>query len=43
MILLQGHDVTLTFKVATQKLHVHIIHIATYAHTKFYAPSLNSF
>ena len=43
MILLQGHDVTLTFKVATQKLHVHIIHIATYAHTKFHAPSFNSF
>ena len=43
MILLQGHAVTLTFKVTTQMLHVHIVHIATYAHTKFHAPSLNSF
>jgi len=40
MILLQGHDVTLTFKVATQMLRVHI---AIYAHTKFHAQSLNSF
>jgi len=43
MILLQGHAVTLTFKVATQILRVHIIHIATYACTKFHAPSFNSF
>jgi len=28
MILLQGHAVTLTFKVATQILRVHIVHIA---------------
>jgi len=42
-ILLQGHAVTLTFKVATQMLRVHIVHIATYAHTKFHAPRLNSF
>jgi len=27
--LLQGHAVTLTFKVLTQMLHVHIVHIAT--------------
>ena len=43
MILLQGNAVTLTFKVATQILRVHIVHIATYAHTKFHAPSFNSF
>ena len=43
MVLLQGHAVTLTFKVATQMLHVHIVDIATYAHTKFHAPSFNSF
>jgi len=43
MILLQGHPVTLTFKVATQMLRVHIVHIATYVYTKFYAPGLNSF
>jgi len=43
MILLQGHAVTLTFKVVTQMLHVHILHIATYAHIKFHVPSLNSF
>jgi len=42
-ILLQGHAVTLTFKVATQFLRVHIVHIATYACTKFHAPSFNSF
>jgi len=42
-ILLQGHAVTLTFKVATQMLHVHIVHIATYAHTKFHEPSFYSF
>ena len=40
---LQGHDVTLTFKVVTQMLHVHIVHVVTYAHTMFYAPSFNSF
>ena len=33
MILLQGHAVTLTFKVATQILCVHIVHIATYVHS----------
>ena len=43
MILLQGHAVTLTFKVATQILRVHIVHIATYTCTKFHAPSFNSF
>ena len=43
MILLQGHAMTLTFMVATHILRVHIVHIATYAHTKFHAPSLNSF
>jgi len=43
MILLQGHAVTLTLKVATQMMCVHIVHIATYAHTKFHAPSFNSF
>jgi len=43
MILLQGHAMTLTFKVATQTLRVHIVHIATYACTKFHAPSFNSF
>ena len=37
-ILLQGHTVTLTFKVTTQILRVHIVHIATYVHTKFHAP-----
>ena len=42
MILLQGHAVTLTFKVATQ-ICMHIVHIATYACTKFHAPSFNSF
>jgi len=41
-ILLQGHVVTLTFKVATQMLCVHIVHIATYSRTKFHAPSFNS-
>jgi len=40
MILLQGHAVTLTFKVAIQILRVHIVHISTYACTKFHAPSL---
>jgi len=43
MILLQGHAVTLTFKVETQILRLHIVHIATYACTKFHAPSFNSF
>jgi len=43
MILLQGRAVTLTFKVATRILRVHIVHIATYAHTTFHAPSFNSF
>ena len=43
MILLQGHAVTLTFKVANQILRVHIVHIATYACTKYYAPSFNNF
>ena len=43
MILLQGHAVTLTFKVATQILRVHIVHIASYACTKFHAPSFNNF
>jgi len=43
MILLQGHAVTLTFKVATQILYVHIVHITTYACTKFHVPSFNSF
>jgi len=43
MILLQGHAVTLTIKVTTQMLRVHIVHIATYACTKFHAPSFNSF
>jgi len=42
-ILLQGHAVTLTFKVATKILRVHIVHIATYLCTKFYKPSFNSF
>jgi len=42
-ILLQGYAVTLTFKVATQMLCVHIVLIATYAHTKFHGPSFNSF
>ena len=40
-ILLQGHAVTLTFKV--QMLRVHIVHIATYARTKFHVHSFNSF
>ena len=40
-ILLQGYAVTLTFKVATQMLCVHILHIA--GHTKFHVPSFNSF
>jgi len=40
-MLLQGHAVTLTFKVATQILRVNIVHIATYSHTKFHAPSIN--
>jgi len=35
MILFQGHAVTLTFKVVNQILRVHIVHIATYACTKF--------
>jgi len=39
-ILLQGHDVTLTFNVATQMLRVHIVHIATYSRIKFHALSL---
>jgi len=39
----KGHDVTLTFNVANQILRVHIVHIATFAHTKFHAPSFNSF
>ena len=43
MILLQGHALTLTFKVVTQILRVHILHIATYACTKFHVPSFNSF
>jgi len=43
MIFIQGHPVTLTFKVATQMLRVHIVHIATYACTKFHAPSFYSF
>jgi len=43
MILLQGHTVTLTFKVETQMLRVHNVHIATNAHSKFYVPSFNSF
>ena len=43
MILLQGHAVTLTFNVATQTVRVHIVHIATYACTKFHAPNFNSF
>jgi len=43
MIMLQGHAVILTFKEATQILRVHIVHIATYVHTKFYKPGLNSF
>jgi len=43
MILLPGHAVTLTFKVATQMLRVHIEHNATYLRTKFHAPNLNSF
>ena len=42
-ILQQGHAVTLTFKVATQILRVHIVHIAPYSCTKFHAPSFNSF
>jgi len=44
-MLLQGHAVTLTFKVATQMLPVHIVHIATYSHTctKFHAPSIKIF
>jgi len=44
-ILLHGHAVTLTFKVATQILREHIVHIATctYSCTKFHAPSFNSF
>jgi len=42
-VLLQGHAVTLNFKVATKMLRVDIVHIATYVHTKFYAPSFNSF
>jgi len=42
-ILLQGHDLTLIFKLATKMLRVHIVHIATYACTKFHAPSFNSF
>jgi len=43
MILLQGHAVTLTFKVATQMLCVYIVHIATYSRTKFHTPSLIGF
>jgi len=43
MILLQGHPVTLTFKVATQIFRVHIVHIATYTCTKSHAPGFNSF
>ena len=43
MILLQGHAVTLTFKVATQMLCVQFVYIATYACTKFHAPSFNIF
>jgi len=39
--MLQGHAVTLTFKVATQILRMHIVHIATYSRTKFHAPSFN--
>jgi len=44
-ILLQSHAVTLTFKVATQMLRMHIVHIATYSCTctKFHAPSFNRF
>jgi len=42
MILLQGPPVTLTFKVETQIMRVHIVHIASYACTKFHAPSFNS-
>jgi len=41
-ILLQGHAVTLTFKVATQMMCVNVVHITTYARTKFHAPSFNS-
>ena len=43
MFLLQGHAVSLTFKVATHILCVHIEHIDIYAHTKFHASSFNSF
>jgi len=43
MILVQGDAVTLTFKVATQMLPVHIVQIATYLRTKFHVPSFNSF
>ena len=42
MILLQG-PVTLIYKVTTKMMCVHIVHIATYAHTKFHVPSFNSF
>jgi len=38
-ILLQGHSVTLTFKVSIQMLRVLIVHIATHLFTKFHAPS----
>jgi len=41
--LLQGHAVTLTFKVVTQMLHMHIVHIATFSHTKFHVSSFNGF
>ena len=41
-ILLQCHDVTLTFKVATQIFRMHIVNIATYSCTKFHASSFNS-
>ena len=41
--MLQGHAVSLTFNVVIHILCVHIVHIATYAHTKFHAPSFNSF
>jgi len=43
MILLQSHAVTTTFKVPTQMLRMHNVHIATFLRTKFHAPSFNRF
>ena len=41
-ILLQGHAVTLTFKIGRKQKGVHIVHISTNSRNKFHAPSIKS-